>query len=429
MKKSAQYLTLLIAILLLPTILAIEITTSKDTYQPQELFQAQITGNFLSLTENNVFIYKGDKVHPEPTLKGITKQNNIYYFYSILPNEPGNFTFRVENAQYLERGVIKTESINTPVTILLEDESDLYINPGFIIPNDDFSITIKSIYGNTDLNAIFELTGEEKILSLIEQTEETLNFKLPEAPPQQSKITINNYEIPVFLIKKLNNTIQDLEFIPHLIEGTITPNNNYEFAVLIRNPTTHNLNNIVFTSDLTTTFNPSTIELLEPNQTAFINLTITVEEAEEKLDGRVIAQTDNSEFYLPIEFIITQDVEKVEVTDATNTPTNPANSPTTLSCSQLGTICLVDQACNGDTVESIEGPCCIGTCEDAGSSSSSTWIGIVLIVLLVLIIAYIVWKAKKKKNLKSADQILEEKQDKYKKRMKGEKVDGKLDSV
>jgi hypothetical protein len=46
-----------------------------------------------------------------------------------------------------------------------------------------------------------------------------------------------------------------------------------------------------------------------------------------------------------------------------------------------------------------------------------------------LLIAYIVWKAKRKKNLKSPEQILEDKKVKYKKRMKGEKVSGKLDSV
>ena len=57
MKKSVLLISIII--LLLPTFLAIEITFSKDIYQPQELFQAQITGNFLSLTENNLFIYKG----------------------------------------------------------------------------------------------------------------------------------------------------------------------------------------------------------------------------------------------------------------------------------------------------------------------------------------------------------------------------------
>ena len=426
MKKSVLLISIII--LLLPTFLAIEITFSKDIYQPQELFQAQITGNFLSLTENNLFIYKNGKAHPEPTIKGVTKQNNIYYFYAILPNKPGNYSFRIQNANYLVRGVLNSETIIQPISIILEDESDLYINPGFIIPKDDFSIKVKSLFGNTELTAIFEATGEEKILSLTEQLEETLNFKLPILFPQQSKITINNYEIPIFLIKKLNNTISDLEFIPHLIEGTITPNKDYQFSILIRNPTNRNLENIILTSDLTTAFSPSTIELLEPNQTIFVNLTITVEQVEDQLNGQITASIEENEFYLPISFIITNNDTEVEVIDATNIPTTGTGS-SALSCSQLGVICLVDQACSGDTVESIEGPCCIGICIEEESGTGSTIIGIVLIIILILLIAYIVWRARRKKHLKSPEQILEDKKVKYKKRMKGEKVSGKLDSV
>ena len=426
MKKSVLSISLII--LLLPTFLAIEITFSKDIYQPQELFQAQITGNFLSLTENNLFIYKDGKAHPEPTLKGVTKQNNIYHFYAILPNEPGNYSLRIQGTDYLVRGVLNSETIIQPISIILEDESDLYINPGFIIPKDDFSIKVKSLFGNTELTAIFEATGEEKILSLTEQVEETLNFKLPELIPQQSKITINSYEIPVFLIKKLNNTISDLEFIPHLIEGTITPNNDYQFSILIRNPTNRNLENIILNSDLTTTFSPSTIELLGPNQTIFVNLTITVEQVEDSLNGQITASTEENEFYLPISFIITNNDTEIEVIDATNIPITGTGS-SALSCSQLGVICSIDQTCSGDTIESIEGPCCIGTCMEEEPGTGSTIIGIVLIIILILLIAYIVWKAKRKKNLKSPEQILEDKKVKYKKRMKGEKVSGKLDSV
>ena len=426
MKKSVLSISLII--LLLPTFLAIEITFSKDIYQPQELFQAQITGNFLSLTENNLFIYKDGKAHPEPTLKGVTKQNNIYYFYAILPNEPGNYSLRIQGTDYLVRGVLNSETIIQPISIILEDESDLYINPGFIIPKDDFSIKVKSLFGNTDLTAIFEATGEEKILSLTEQVEETLNFNLPELIPQQSKITINGYEIPVFLIKKLNNTISDLEFIPHLIEGTITPNNDYQFSILIKNPTNNNLENIALNSDLTTAFSPSTIELLEPNQTIFVNLTITVEQVEDNLNGQITASIEEDEFYLPVSFIITNNDTEIKVNDATNIPTTGTGS-SALSCSQLGVICSIDQTCSGDTIESIEGPCCIGTCIEEESGTGSTIIGIVLIIILILLIAYIVWKARRKKNLKSPEQILEDKKVKYKKRMKGEKVSGKLDSV
>jgi hypothetical protein len=432
MKKSVQIFTLLGILLLLPSILAIEITFSKDLYQPQELFQAQITGNFLSLTEENIFIYKGPKAHPEPIIKGLTKQNNIYYFYAILPNEPGNLTFRIENTEYLERGVIKSEPIIRPLNLVLEDESDLSINPGFIIANnDDIELKVKSLFGNVDVSAIFEPTGEEKFLSLIEQEEETIKFSVPTLGPGQTKITINDYEIPVFLIKNLPPS-SNLEFIPHIIEGTITPNNDYQFIVLIRNPGPTTLENIAFSSELNTNFEPSLIELLEPNQTVLINLTITIEEVEEDINSNILATLNEQEFFLPVAFVITNNETEVEVIDATNTPITNGGSgsgASSLSCSQLGNLCTDQQSCSGDSVESLEGPCCIGSCLEEESGSSSFIIGVVLLIILVLTIGYVVWRAKRKKNLKSPEQILEDKKVKYKKRMKGEKVDGKLDKV
>lgn len=434
MKKSV---IILLTILILPTLIALEVTPSKDSYQPEELFQAQITGNFLTLTENNVFIYKNGKVHPEPTLKGLTKQNNVYYFYAVLPSVEGDYSFRIENAEYLERGKIKTDPIKIPINASFKDESDLFINPGFIIANNELSLKVKSLFGNTDLTAIFELTGEEKTLSLIEQTEETLNFNLPEAPPQQSKITINNYEIPVFLIKEFNPQFRNLEFLPHIIEGTIIPNNEYEFSVLIRNPTNNNLENIELTSELNTIFTPATIELLEPNQTAFINLTITIEEVDEPISSNIIATSNNDQFLLPVEFVLTDNETEVEVVDATNPPSGtPTGSGSglgggvgSLSCSQLGEICTGNQICSGDTVESKEGSCCIGICEEEESSLGSTITGIVLILILIGLIFYVIRKARKNKAAKSSGDILKDKEEKYKKRIEGRKVDGKLDSI
>jgi len=433
MKKGVQFLTILLVILILPTFLALEIIPSKDSFQPEELFQVQITGNFLTLTEDNVFIYQEGKVHPEPTLKGLTKQNNVYYFYAVLPSVEGDYSFRIENAEYLERGKIKTDPINIPINSSFKDESDLYINPGFIIANDELSIKVKSLFGNTDITATFELTGEEKTLSIIEQTENTLNFNLPEAPPQMSKIIINNYEIPIFLIKDFNPQIRNLEFIPHLIEGTITPNNDYQFSVLIRNPTNNNLENIVLTSELNTVFSPSTIEILEPNQTIFVNLTITIEEIEEPISSNIIATSNNEQFLLPVEFIITDNETEVEVIDATipigTTSSNTGSGSGPLSCAQLGEICTGNQACSAETVESREGPCCIGICVAEESSLSSTITGIVLILLLIGLIAYVVRKARKNKAGKSSNDILKDKEEKYKKRIEGKKVDGKLDNI
>ncbi|MEK6914605.1 MAG: hypothetical protein AABW83_03035 [Nanoarchaeota archaeon] len=427
MKKSLILcLLFLIFLFSFSNILAIEIIYSKDSYQPQELFQAQITGNFISLNENNIFIYKEGKVHAEPVIKGLTKQKDTYYFYTILPNYPGNFTLRIKDASYLERGIIKNELIVRPLIIELKNQSDLYINPGFIIPKDDFSIKVKSLYKNTEISAKFEATGEEKKLFLTEQIEETLNFKLPKLPSQNSKLIINNYEIPVFLVNKFE-PIYEIEFIPNIIEGTIISNSRYDFVVVIRNPTGKNLENIILSSDINVSFNPSKIEFLESNKTTIVNLTITIDKVEEKFSGKIKASTNNKDFYLPIKFIITKNETEIKVIDSTN-PTNNI-STNILSCSQIGNICNSDETCNGDTINSLEGNCCIGLCEEKSSESYSKIIGIILIIVLILMIIYIIIKIRRKRNLESPEDILEEKKSRYKRRMEGKEVSGKLDNI
>ena len=424
MKKSVLLISIII-LFLLPTILAIEITFSKESYQPQETLQATITGNFISLTSDNILIFKDPKTHAEPVIKGLTKQNNVYYFYAILPKQPGNYTFRIQDTEYLERGEIKTEPIIRDLPIILKNTSDLSINPGFVVPSKDFSIKVKSLIGNPDLTATFEATGETKIISLIEQIEETLKFSLPELPPAQYKITINAYEVPVFLIKKINETGKlNIEFIPYIIEGTVIIENDYFFKVLIKNSGDKNLTDIRLSSNLNTILQPDIIYLLQPGEVVLINLTISVEKIDEqKLFGQIIAETSNNSFFLPIEFDITENQTEVKIEDAVEPLVLGA-----LSCSQLGNICTGDQFCSGDTVESLEGPCCIGQClEQEGSSTS--YIGIILIIILILIVIYIIWKVRRRKNLKSPEDILKEKSAKFKKRMEGKEVDGRLDNV
>jgi hypothetical protein len=431
MKKEFVIISLfIISILLtLSPILAIEISLSKSSYQPEELLQAEITGNFLSLTADDIKIFKGNKLHSEPVLKDLTKQNNIYYFYAILPNQQGNFTFEIYS-DYLERGEIKNNSIATDFVIEYKNTSDLSIIPGFIIPNEDFTLKVKSLYNDVDLTAKFEATGETKELRLIDSIEELIKFSLPILPPQQSSITINNYNIPIFLIKKQDPIVEitNIEFIPYSLTGTITENQEYYFTVIIKNNGQNNLTNISFTSDLNTKFIPETIPFIEANQLEVINITITVEKLDQpSLSGKITATSGDNTFNLPATFNITTNKEEVKVKDAT-TIQDP-NQP--LSCNQLGNLCQDDELCTGETTESLDGPCCLGQCSQPSTSNFSTYAGIILIILLIALIAFAIWKIKqrRKNKIKSPNQILNDRSNRYKQRMKGEEVRKSVDKV
>ena len=419
MKKK---MVILLFLIILPIITAIEITFSKDSYQPKETLQAEITGNFISLTSDNIFIFKDDKLHSEPVIKDLTKQNNIYYFYAILPNEVGNFTFQIE-AEYLERGIIKNDPIKKEIDILYKNGSDLSINSGFLIPKEDFFIKVKSLYGNTDLTAKFEATGETKELFLIEEIEEIIKFSLPELPPMKSSLTINDYKIPIFLIKKLDKEeILKIEFIPYSLSGTIIENKDYFFRVVVKNSGNKNLTNIKFSSDLNTKIFPEQIDLLEPNAIRIINLTIKVEKVDGNLLGNIIAEFSNNSFNLPVLFEITKNESDVKIDDIQIIKDR-------FSCGELGVICQETQVCTGETTESLDGPCCIGQCSEQKKSSYSTYIGIILLIILILIIIYVIWKVRKRNKIKSPKEILRSRSSRFEDRMKGREIDGGLDRV
>lgn len=200
MKKEISILILVL--FLIPTILAIEISLSKTSYEPQETLQTEITGNFISLNSENILIYKQDAVHSTPVISDLTKQGDIYYFYAILPNQEGNFSLKIENSQYTEAGQTKTDTIIKDFILKKTNESALSINPGFIITSEDFSIKVKSLNNNQDVSAELESTNEIKNISLIQDSEKTLSFSISATESIKTNLKISDYNIPVFIIEK-----------------------------------------------------------------------------------------------------------------------------------------------------------------------------------------------------------------------------------
>ncbi len=203
MKKE---ITILLILLIIPLISAIEIQLSKDTYQPQETLQAEITGNFIdSLTIDNILLYKQDIPRSTPVISGLTKFQDIYYLYILLPNQEANFSIKIENTKYTEAGVEKTEDIVKEFEIKTTNQSALQINPGFIKTtedSEDFSIKIKALSINQDISAELEATQETQDFSLAEDVEKTISFSISDIAAGKTDLKINDYTIPVFIIEK-----------------------------------------------------------------------------------------------------------------------------------------------------------------------------------------------------------------------------------
>jgi hypothetical protein len=401
----------------MPLISAVDITLSKESYQPEETLQVEIIGNFITLKEENIQIYEQEIPRQEPIIKGLTKYGDTYYFYAILPNREGNFSLRIKGTQYTQRGKLITDTISKNFTIQLTNESGLSINPGFILAKEDFEVHVKSLYGNPEVVLELEATGESKNLSLIEYVDKKVEFSTNNVNVSKTNLKINDYNIPVFLLVKQNiseTPVQkstELEVIPSKLEAKVVPGDNYFFEVYLENIGDKNISDISLEpSTSLITIRPSSIGSLDVDEKALFNLTITVPStAAERMSEEITIEFEDESITIPIVFDIIEKEEEIELIGTSITEI--------LSCHDIGLICPEDTSCEGEITASLEGSCCIGECTSPKKSRFSWLFGLILLLVVLALAGFIYWRVRKKQKPKSTEEILREKSRQYRERM------------
>lgn len=422
----------LILLLIVQTI-ALEIDFSKSSYQPREILQAEITGGLIETNAEDFFIYEKGIQHSIPTIPYLLKKNNKYYFYTILPNKEGNFSFVIKNLKYFDEGRIVTQDFSRDLIIEKTNESALSIEPGFILTSEDFSIKIKNVNERTPIIAKLISTDQIQNFSLENEGEKIIKFYISEIN-KDTVLEINNYKIPIFLIKKDNQTEDpqndfpnnqiNLMITPSKINASIISNENYLFIFLLKNFEKKNLTNLKFSTNLPKDLNfeisPREIDSLKINESVFINLSINIpKKFKEEISGEIILVFDDpfenfnnslTNLSIPIFFEIVKNITEVNLNDTSVTDS--------LSCLEIGEICNYNQKCNGETSRSLEGPCCIGECIENNQKSSSGKLILFFLFLLILfgVFGFYLYKKKKQKSKKSPDNLLKQKINKFEKK-------------
>jgi|SRR3989338_5609687 len=412
---------------------SIEIILSKDNYFPGETLQAEITGNFIQLNKNNILIYENNIPRLTPVISDLIKYNDIYYFYAILPNKEGNFSLRIENAEYLDNGKPVSDSITKDFALSTLNESAISVNKGFIVADGEkISLNIKSLNGNLDTKAELQETNQTQLIHLIEGIDKKIEFNIKDVNKNRVDIIIDDYKIPVFLININDNPITNPEKIknisvfPNVLEGKLKTNQDYLFEMIIWNSDFINISNITITNNLGFNINPDKIDFLKTNEKRLINLTVKTPAKKQNLTGNITIEYENRLKYINISFEIVEEQKESNITGTSAT--------SSFSCKDIGIKCTITQSCEGRITSSLEGDCCVGTCLEI-KEKKSIWpkiIGITLILILLIAGFFLYKKSKKNKNLTSED-ILNEKSKKYKERMNqessSEETRGKLTKV
>ena len=92
------------------TISALEIKTEKMQFKQGETFFAALNGNILENVESeDVGFYRG---HVQiPLTFDITKLNETYYIYALLPYTRENYTLKIKDVYYQEANKIQTSTL------------------------------------------------------------------------------------------------------------------------------------------------------------------------------------------------------------------------------------------------------------------------------------------------------------------------------
>ena len=406
-------------------LISLEITFSKDIYQREEILQAEISGNFISLTHENAVIYEKGIPRITPVISELTKQGDKYYFYAVLPNKEGDFSFVIENTEYVLDGEIQTAPLIKNFTIKKGNQSYLSIAPGFIVTGKDFSLKLKSPVNNKLITATIEATNQSKTLNLIEGEEKTLDFSIKGINSKRTNIKISDYNIPVFILSSIiPPKDQELIFSPEKLTGTLTSGENYLFKISIANFGNKNITNIRLLNNLNAQISPEAVPLLKKGEVTVVDVTVSVSSGlKGNLSGEITAQYGTELKKIEVFFEITKNQSDVNLNGTTAIPG--------LKCEGRGKICIYPEKCTSETTESIEGPCCLGDCLVPKPPADYGWIfGLALLAVLGLVAFFLIKRARRKKT-KTSEEILEEKNQRFSKRMnpKPEEVSGKLGRV
>ena len=396
MKKSL--VILLFLILVLPFVSAIEFDM-KTSYSQGETLIAKFSGNFVdTISKDNIFFYE-DYVRA-PIQYDLTRIEDEYYIYALLPEQQKNYTLSIEDVKYYQGSKIVEDDIKKNFSTTSE-LADFSLNPGFVVSSESFSLNIQNLQ---DSKRTIKITydGKDTEFTLKSGEKKSINFKIEDVNQDNLKyIQLSSdktsYNVPVYVFtNEPSNTIGKKGLKFEITNSNISMSTNFEKRKIIylKNTGEEDLTNISLslTNELGSYINLSTKEIteLKENSSKQIELLIKSGADEKTISGEIKAKI-NGETYastmLSLNFI-----KDFIPTNTTNE--DAGNIILTKTCEELsGKICSETETCEGETADSFEGDCCLSkTCNVKTASSMGRIIGWSLVIIILLFVTWFFFK-------------------------------------
>ena len=376
---------LILILTLIPFVSSIS-TTILPNYQPGETMIIEIQGNLLEPIAHSDIIFKRSHVAIAVDYD-VKKILDKYYIYAQVPITPNNYTLFINNIKTTING--NAETINYNKTFKVSGNiTDYSINPGFIVTNSDFFIIIKS---NLDQQTIINTNFPDEGAITLNPGTNTLKFSIIQMPKGIYSAVFGKYTIPINIIgQQINQSTDKLTVSPKLIRETLKQGKQKNYTFSITNEGQKMSENIYFSySKEIFEITPQLITEITPNGSA--NITISLKKLNKPIFENILIAKDNE--------VLENITFEISFTDNENITQN--NSNTKYYCSELGgKFCSTLETCSGETVQSLDGSCCVGVCA-IEESESSNWISYVLVLSILIVIIIIYMRYKKTKSIKS----------------------------
>jgi len=388
---------------LFPLVSAIEIDMKSNLSQGETLL-VRVSGNFFEPIVKEDITFHRDHVRV-PMIFSLTKIDGDFYIYAQLSGkQPGNYSITMENVRYYQINEILEEDLVKPFTIS-ENFSDFSVTPGFISTNKDFFIEIQNLK-NEEITVFSRLTNGSKestgfFESLFGGSEaeplNSINLKSGEKKKMDFAIGIFNqglnslelktentfYQIPVFIFQETQVITSDSTYNlePSDLNISLSSNSNTTRIINLFNNGEEPIKNILISlSDSLksyATLLTEKIDEIEGNSSEKIEVVFTAHNGEEIVEGQIKVESEDLSLVVEVFLNILEGFV-------------PSGEGKVALCAELaGNLCSEGQTCKGQLELTSDGNCCIGSCQEKTSRSSS---GVIFgWILIVGVIGYGIW--------------------------------------
>ncbi|MEK6892634.1 MAG: hypothetical protein AABX07_00350 [Nanoarchaeota archaeon] len=390
-KKMMRVLIIILTLTIMPFASAIS-TDMKKEYSSGETIIAEISGNILEpLSADNVKLKRiNSEVPIEYDLKRIGER---YYLWMIAPSTPDNYTLIIKNIATTILGQAEKIDFTQNFTVLT-NLSDYSIRPGFIFTQEDFSVKVQL---NEDADKTISADFPDKREVVLKPGENKISFSIKDfGNVGFIKINIGKYVLPADIINKNKQVSikRGFAFSPEIVESEMLLAENEKISAVGLKSLEKNGTEIIrlkYDKDKFS-LSPDSNITIGPNETIYFNLTIKNFKTGELYD-EVYAISSNFSALLVVKARIIENRTLPVVVDNVENKTDVKKN---YRCSEIsnGRFCSSNELCSGQSLNALDGNCCVGVCA-AKSSGGSSWIGYLIAAIVIVAVAIVYVKYKK----------------------------------